>query len=191
MATRGAIVAQQARRPTVIDQGASPYSPPKANLEGGAAQAGVMPLATAGSRLAAVLIDAVLFLPAVIAGVVMSLTMRPTPGGPPPSLGGATIAVVAVLGLYVLAVGIYQIVMLSTRGQTVGKKAMKIRIVKLDGSEPGFVHAFLLRAIVNALPSMIPVVGSIYGLVDVLFIFRADRRCIHDLIASTRVIVAE
>jgi uncharacterized RDD family membrane protein YckC len=150
-----------------------------------------MPLATAGSRLAAVFIDGLLFMPAAIIGGVMSFMMKPEPGAPPPTLGGATIAIVAVLGLYVLAVAIYQIIMLSTRGQTVGKKAMKIRIVKLDGSQPGFVHAFLLRAIVNALPSMIPIVGGIYGLVDVLFIFRADRRCIHDLIASTRVVMTE
>lgn len=175
----------------MIDQGASPYSPPKANLEGGVAQAGVMPLATAGSRLAAVFIDGLLFIPAVIVGVVVSIMLRPAPGGPPAPLGGGTIAVMALVGLYALGVIIYQVMMLSTRGQTVGKKAMKIRIVKLDGSQPGFVHAFLLRAIVNALPSMIPLVGSVYGLVDVLFVFRADRRCIHDMIAGTRVVMSE
>jgi len=175
----------------VIDQGASPYSPPKANLEGGVATAGVMPLATAGSRLAAVLIDGLLFLPGAALAAIISLTMRPTPGAPPPTMGALPLGLAALAGLYILALIIYQVVQLSTRGQTIGKKAMKIRIVKLDGSQPGFVHAFLLRAIVNALPSMIPVVGSIYGLVDVLFIFRADRRCIHDLIASTRVVMAE
>jgi len=175
----------------VIDQGASPYSPPRANLEGGAAPAGVMPLATAGSRLAAVLIDGLLFLPAVVLGIVVSLTIKPTPGEPPPSMGALTMGLAALVGLYSLGVAIYQIVKLSTRGQTVGKKAMKIRIVRLDGSQPGFVHAFLLRAIVNALPAMIPIVGSIYSLVDVLFVFRADRRCIHDMIAGTRVVMTE
>ena len=175
----------------MIDQGASPYSPPKANLEGGVAQVGVMPLATAGSRLAAVLVDGLLFLPAIVVGIIVAMMMKPAPGAPPPPMGAGSMALAAVVGLYGLAVVIYQIIMLSTRGQTVGKKAMKIRIVRLDGSQPGFVHAFLLRAVVNALPSMIPVVGSIYGLVDVLFIFRADRRCIHDLIAGTRVVMTE
>ena len=175
----------------MIDQGASPYSPPRANLEGGAAQAGVLPLATAGSRLAAVMIDGLLFLPAAIIAGVISFVMRPTPGGPPPTLGVGSIVAAAVVGLYVLGLGIYQIVQLSTRGQTIGKRAMKIRIVRLDGSQPGFVHAFLLRAIVNALPSAIPVVGGLYGLIDILFIFRTDKRCIHDLIAGTRVVMAE
>ena len=175
----------------MIDQGASPYSPPKANLEGGVAQAGVMPLATAGSRLAAVLIDGLLFLPAGIVGGIVSFMMKPTPGQPPPTMGAVSMLLAALAGLYVLGLAIYQIVQLSTRGQTIGKKAMKVRIVKLDGSQPGFVHAVLLRAVVNALPSMIPLVGGVYGLVDILFIFRADRRCIHDLIASTRVVMAE
>ena len=175
----------------MIDQGASPYSPPKANLEGGVAQAGVAPLATAGSRLAAIVIDGLLFVPAVVVGVIVSIMLKPAPGEPPAPLGAGAMVAMALVGLYSLGVLVYQVMMLSTRGQTVGKKAMKIRIVKLDGSQPGFVHAFLLRAIVNALPSMIPLVGSVYGLVDILFIFRADRRCIHDMIAGTRVVMAE
>jgi uncharacterized RDD family membrane protein YckC len=34
----------------------------------------------------------------------------------------------------------------------------------------------------------IPVVNFILPLLDALFIFREDRRCIHDLIAGTKVI---
>lgn len=175
----------------MIDQGASPYSPPRANLEGGVAQAGVMPLATAGSRLAAVMIDGLIFLPGVIVGGLIPFLMRPATVElhPAPSVG--MILGYTLMGLYMLGFGIYQIIMLSTRGQTIGKKAMKIRVVKLDGSQPGFVHAVLLRVIVNALPSAIPIVGGIYGLVDILFVFRADRRCIHDMIAGTRVVMAE
>jgi len=150
-----------------------------------------MPLASAGSRLAAVLIDGLLFLPPVVVGGVMSFLLRPAPGQVQAPLSGSTMAIMAVLGLYGLAVAIYQSVMRSTRGQTFGKKVMKVRIVKLDGSQPGFVHAVLLRAIVNALPTLIPVVGGVYGLIDILFIFRGDRRCIHDLIASTRVVMSE
>jgi uncharacterized RDD family membrane protein YckC len=41
-----------------------------------------------------------------------------------------------------------------------------------------------MRAWVNFLLGVIP----FYWLVDVLFIFRDDQRCIHDLIASTRVV---
>ena len=45
----------------------------------------------------------------------------------------------------------------------------------------------------NEAPLVIPhrlstVVGTIYGLVDVLMIFRASRRCLHDHIADTIVV---
>ena len=57
-----------------------------------------------------------------------------------------------------------------------GKKALRIRIVKMDtGENGGFVPNVLLRLIVN-------------GLVEILFIFRGDRCSIHDMIAGTQVV---
>ena len=173
----------------VVDEATSPYSPPKANLEGAAAQPGDMQAAPAGSRFAAACIDGLVFLPAGILGGILAFILRPTPGEPPQAPGAAFAVIGALVGLYVLVFVVLQIVFLSTRGQTIGKRAMKIRIVKLDGSAPGFVHAVLLRVIVNALPSAIPVVGGLYGLTDILFIFRTDHRCIHDHIAGTRVVM--
>jgi uncharacterized RDD family membrane protein YckC len=48
----------------------------------------------------------------------------------------------------------------------------------------------LLRAILGGIIGAIPYLGGIYGLVDALFIFRDDRRCVHDHIAGTRVVKA-
>lgn len=108
-----------------------------------------------------------------------------------------TIIVVLVLALLsFLVVFIVQMVLLGTRGQTIGKIIMKIRIVDAQtGEHPGWARLILLRTIVNWLiPSVlnaIPFVGqglsSIYIIIDSLFIFRSDRRTIHDLIAGTRV----
>ncbi len=50
------------------------------------------------------------------------------------------------------------------------------------------MKTLLLRAIVNGMIGMVPYVGGIYGLIDSLFIFREDRRCVHDLIAGTKVV---
>lgn len=98
---------------------------------------------------------------------------------------------VSVAGLALLALAIAQIWMLSTRGQTIGKRIVGIRIVRaIDGSPPGFVRAWLLRDFVKGILCSIPVFGKVFCLVDLCFIFRADRRCIHDLIAGTRVISA-
>ena len=92
----------------------------------------------------------------------------------------------ASLGLIsILAIAIVQIVLLSKDGQTIGKKALHGRIVSVStGQNGGFVPNVLLRGWLNFLIGVIP----FYRLVDVLLIFREDRRCIHDLIAGTRVI---
>ena len=162
----------------------SPFAPPKANLEGATATAGSLALAERGTRLAAVLLDSLVAIPGGLLFMIPVAMMRGSG-----EKGGLAIPMV-LGGLYFLAFAIFQIYLLSTRGQTLGKRWMKVRIVKLDGSSPGFVGAVLLRAIVNGIISAIPYLGGIYGLVDILFIFREDRRCIHDLIAGTRVVKA-
>lgn len=100
-------------------------------------------------------------------------------------LGLATI--LALVGAYMIV----QIWWLTTRGQTIAKRMLGLRIVRVtDGGNPGFVNAFLLRSLVPALIGGIPLVGGIFTLTDVLFIFRSDRRCVHDFMAGTRVVRA-
>ena len=141
-------------------------------------------LATPGSRLAAVLLDGLISMPLVIAlfvGIVLI-------GGNLEVIGISLIGLSIILSL---ALGIYQLVIISRDGQSIGKRIMKIRIVKYeDNSNPGFVHAVLLRAFVNGLIGGIPLVGPFYALADPLFIFGEEHRCLHDLIASTKVVQA-
>lgn len=88
---------------------------------------------------------------------------------------------------YLIAILVLQMVFLIRDGQTLGKKMVNIRIVVCrTGQNGGFVPNVLLRVIVNGLLGFIP----LYGIVDVLFIFRSDRRCLHDLIAGTTVVKA-
>jgi len=87
-----------------------------------------------------------------------------------------------------LALLVTQLVLVSKHGQTLGKRFLGIKIVMKDTLENGgFTVNVLKRGLLNGLLSLIP--G--YFLVDSLFIFREDRRCIHDLIAGTCVIEAE
>ena len=82
---------------------------------------------------------------------------------------------------------VVQIVLLSRDGQTIGKKILRIRIVRIDTEQnAGFLRAALLRFILNNI--IVYATNGFYGLVDALFIFREDRRCLHDLIAGTHVI---
>ncbi len=94
------------------------------------------------------------------------------------------LGVVAFLALLTL-----QIYLLVTRSQTVGKLLLKVQIHDVLTQQPAsFVKTFLLRGVVNGLICAIPWIGGIYNIVDCCFIFREDRRCIHDLMAGTHVV---
>ena len=81
-------------------------------------------------------------------------------------------------------------VLVQKNGQSIGKKFLRIKDVRTDGSRAGFGRIFGLRYFVNTLLSMIPLLGSFYALVDVLMIFGSARRCAHDYIADTIVVRA-
>ncbi len=77
--------------------------------------------------------------------------------------------------------------LLATRAQTVGKAMFGIKIVTLEGENASFGRIVLRRVLPLSVASAIPLIGGFVGLIDVLFIFRKDRRCVHDLIAGTMV----
>jgi len=77
--------------------------------------------------------------------------------------------------------------LLLTKGQTIGKKIMNIKIVKYDGSNID-KDTILKRYGIYFGLGFIPFIGSILSLINVLLIFKADIRCGHDLIADTIVI---
>ena len=76
-------------------------------------------------------------------------------------------------------------------GQTWAKKLLQMKIVGPDGEKPDFGKLLALRYLTTQAINLVPVVGPLYVLVDVLFIFGDERRCLHDRIAGTRVVVAD
>jgi uncharacterized RDD family membrane protein YckC len=169
--------------------GYNPYAAPTAGTEfGGAWGADTMVLADRGTRLGAVLLDGVLAMVIVVGAVIITLASGVSADDLADEKGIFTL--LAFAGLPLLALGIYQIVLISTTGQSLGKKWLGIRIVKLDGTPCGFVHGVLLRSWVPSFIGNIPVVGALFAIADPLFIFGDERRCLHDMIASTKVVVA-
>jgi uncharacterized RDD family membrane protein YckC len=80
--------------------------------------------------------------------------------------------------------------LLATRGQSVGKLLLGIQIVNLDDDEPAtFKKVLLLRELPFRLCAILPDPASFLVLIDPLAIFFKDRRCLHDYVAKTRVIV--
>ena len=77
--------------------------------------------------------------------------------------------------------------LLFKKGQTIGKVVVKTRIIDLSDNVPSFGKLIVLRYLIFTLAAFIPIV-NIVGLVNALFIFRKERRCLHDYMAGTRVI---
>ena len=76
------------------------------------------------------------------------------------------------------------------RAQTIGKMLLQIRIVDMQGVRGSFARIVLLRELPGWIANVTTGTGLIYALVDVLLIFRRSRRCMHDLIAGTQVVMA-
>lgn len=88
-----------------------------------------------------------------------------------------------------ICITLVNVVMLSLRGQSIGKWLTGIQIVMFQSGVPaGFVRAVLLRSVVMSVLGSIAYVGVGIQLFDILCIFRADHRCLHDLIADTMVV---
>ena len=140
------------------------------------------PLADPWTRLGANFLDGLIFLAFLLpVGFVAVLLPLVIGDG---DVAAPLIGVIAVGA--VVAFVVYQLRLLATEGQTLGKRFLKLRIVDADtGTNPGFWRAVGIRSFANALiGGFVP----LYGLVDALFIFRTDRKCIHDHLAKTVVV---
>lgn len=98
----------------------------------------------------------------------------------------STIAIVGVVGLvfFFLVNG----KLLHANAQTVGKKFNNIRVAHLDGSKPSLMQLVLRRYVPYFGFQYIPFVGGVLSTVNLCFIFGKKKRCLHDRIASTRVV---
>ncbi len=166
----------------------NPYAPPRSNVQSLDLDSSAIELADRGTRLGASLLDGLITgLPTF--GLAMALLfafgygfLEPLP---------LRTHVVFVLGALVIGAAVHLAIngyLLLKHGQTVGKRICGIRIVRADGSHPSLWDSFGKRHLPVMIASQIPFIGGLVSLVDACFIFREDRRCLHDLIAGTRVV---
>ncbi len=84
---------------------------------------------------------------------------------------------------------IINVILLTVRGQTIGKLLLRVRIVRFnDGGRVGFLKVVMLRSFLFFAASLLGPVGLTVLAVDALMIFRQGRRCLHDLVADTKVV---
>lgn len=135
-----------------------------------------------GGRALAWLIDGALGLGSLLLAVLLVARSTHIAFVPP----GLLFAALIVLGPVA-----YQASLLASKGQSIGKRAMGLRIVNVaDGGNPGFASAVLLRWWLPGLLYVISCPGLLFYLVDTLLGFRQNRRCLHDLLAGTVVVPA-
>jgi uncharacterized RDD family membrane protein YckC len=137
----------------------------------------VLELAGIGRRFGALIIDSlILALPVIAFFVVVGVVMAASNNSNPPFW--MPFGFFTVIPLYVT----YEALMLSARGQTLGKMALKIKVVRADGTGISTGQAWGRSFMRQILASCL----SIFNYLPAFF--TKDRTCLHDLVANTRVV---
>lgn len=171
--------------PEAVNPYAAPADPSPA---GGQAPLQSADLAALSQRLSAYLLDMLLYLAAAIPGGALGGFLGSSFSRTADPDDGVAAFAAALAGLSFLAFFGYQSSLIARSGQSLGKRWTHIRIVLENGEAPGFWKGVVLRSLLFGLLRVIPGVGHVTGMVDTLMIFRADRRCLHDRVAGTRVV---
>lgn len=134
-------------------------------------------LASPGERIGAALLD----------GLFGGLLLLPAGGL---WLMGYTEGALLALGLMIF--GAYlpvQGYLVAHRGQSLGKIALNLKIVRNDGGDVGFYDGFFVRTMAFRASTRLPYVGRAAMVMDTVMLFtQRDHRTLHDLLAGTRVV---
>lgn len=144
-------------------------------------------LATRGSRLAAQMLNGFALMGVMLVCIVPIAALAGAS-----QKGDAAGAVMAIVGA-LIASGLwvyFNLRQLSATGQSLGKKWMGVRIVTTQGDQPSLSQLVFRRYLAMQALGIIPVIGPILGLVNILMIFGAEQRCLHDHFADTLVVKA-
>jgi uncharacterized RDD family membrane protein YckC len=175
---------------------AVPYAPPiyrpKPTGPGGA------PLAEFGDRLLAYLLDglilfAILLIPMLAAMVPLFIVyfraVDASMDGRQPNLAAFFLTFIAIFvvsfGLQFLATYLYQVTYQLKRGQTVGKRVMKLKIVDAETGAPMDLSGARKRWIIALLMSFVGVAHLLDGLWQ---LWDPQKQTLHDKVARTVVV---
>ncbi len=131
-----------------------------------------------GQRLRGQLCDGLMYLAAMVVLVLPGLLLK----------NNELTLVFLPLGL--IACFVINAYLLKTSGQSVGKRMVGTRIVTTMGGPAPFGRTLMLRSVMPTLIGYVPGLGSLFGLLDALFVFGKTRQCLHDHMAGTIVVSA-
>jgi uncharacterized RDD family membrane protein YckC len=146
------------------------------------------PRADWGERTGAALVDLAIAIALLSVGVAAGAILI--------AVGGWAIAPGVILILAGVAGSIVYAPLMLARagagnGQTIGKRAAKLRVVRDDGAPVGFWLAVLREVVIKFFFGLV-VTGGLFLLVDLLWPLFDDRdRAVHDMISETHVVKTE
>jgi len=172
----------------------NPYASPQAEIQTSTAiEVGKRPLATRGQRFYGYVVDFAVLAVGVVALVMIIFLLLdvfyPAYFELPetPILDAIeTIVSLMIVSIVFLSVNGY---LLTKRGQTVGKLVAKTQIVSEQDELVPCLKIFLLRYLFFWFFGMLPGLGRLLSLGDSLAIFRSNRKCWHDQLAGTKVVM--
>jgi uncharacterized RDD family membrane protein YckC len=176
---------------TLPSEERSPYQPPATLLKDSLSDKNTQQkdnqaihkfeLASRTTRLSAAIIDSIIFLaPIILVFFFMAFFNK--------------LLIIIIIYSVIFIIFVINLIWLYRYGQTIGKRMLSIKIVRSDGSRASLKRIMFLRLLPLSLLSWlldiieISVLADVLIWVDPLFIFRKDRRCLHDIIADTIVI---
>ncbi len=155
----------------MIDERRNPFVPPTPATSQARDE---LVLASLSRRLAGRIIDLI----AMAGSVTVGAVLLALPGGSS-AVGGGLGAFVAI---------VVQAFLISTRSQSLGKAAVGTMMIDREGLPAGLVRGFVLRELPLMLLRALPGPFAALMVLDAAFVYRDDRRCLHDHLAGTRVI---
>ncbi len=141
-------------------------------------------LADRGSRLAAVVIDTLIVILPTLIYLFGRFKIDEIKEMSQAGLSLETVLMMVAGVMIYLAINGYLLV---KKGQTIGKKFMDIKIVTEKNELPTIWESYFVRNLAFSIVGLLPF-GTLVSIVDMLCIFRKDRRCLHDLLAGTKVV---
>ena len=124
-------------------------------------------LAPIGKRFSAKFIDTVITLPVGYSMMLMTSTITPT---------DSLIPLIPMYG-FLIIYGLFADGMFA--GQSIGKKLMKVKVVRIENDEPCSYQRSFARNITG-----------FFWVIDLVTLLHADRRRVGDYLAKTKVVMA-
>jgi uncharacterized RDD family membrane protein YckC len=160
----------------------NPYAPPQANVIPASVAGSELPPASRWHRLLASFLDTILLMLAVLPLEWLAGSFG--------RMQNASLFNLESILWSAVSLGIWALINWAplADGQTIGKRVLKIKVVRKDGSPCDRKHNILWRMLPIQVVVLVPVVGMLVALADCFSIFRSSRLTLHDDVAGTKVV---